>query len=70
MKTLFVLSTLIVLAAPAVAREAFKGFRCDNECPLAQQANSHRSLGTEAQSTSNVVRADVAATIEKNLSRI
>lgn len=70
MKTLFVLSTLIVLAAPAVAREAFKGFRCDNECPLAQQANSHRSTGNEALSTSNVVRADVVAAVEKNLMRI
>lgn len=70
MKSLFVLSILFVLAAPVIAHEAFKGFRCENECPLAQAANSHRALGTEALAASTAVRADVAACVEKNLSKI
>lgn len=70
MKTLTVFSFLVMLAAPAFAREAFKGFRCENECPLAQTANSHRANGTEALVASTAARADVAARIEKNLAKI
>lgn len=70
MKTLFVLSTLIALSVPVLASEARQGFRCSNECPLAQQAKSHRANGTEALIASTAVRADVAACVEKNLSKI
>jgi hypothetical protein len=70
MKTLFVLSTLFALAVPVFAREGFKGYRCENECPLAQHANSHRSYGSEALAASTAVRADVVAGVEKNLLRI
>lgn len=70
MKTLFVLSALFALSVPVLASEAFKGYCCSNECPLAQQANSHRAYGTEALTASAAVRADVAASVEKNLSRI
>ncbi|MEO6710758.1 MAG: hypothetical protein ABIP42_14350 [Planctomycetota bacterium] len=64
------LSILFVLAAPVIANEAFKGFRCENECPLAQQANSHRAFGTEALAASTAVRAYVSASVEKNLLKI
>lgn len=70
MKTLTVFSFLVALAAPVLAGEAFKGFRCENECPLAQTANSHRANGTEALAAPSVVRADVAARVEKNLAKI
>lgn len=70
MKFLSVLPILFLAAAPVFAVEALRGFRCDNECPLAQTANSHRALGTEAQITSTVVRADVTAAVEANLARL
>lgn len=70
MKLLSVLPILVLAAAPVLAREAFRGFRCDNECPLAQQANTHRAYGTEAQITSTVIRADVATAVEANLARL
>ena len=70
MKTLIVCSFLVALEAPVFARESFKGFRCDNECPLAQTANSHRANGTEALAASNAVCADVAGRIGANLAKI
>jgi hypothetical protein len=70
MKTLSVFALLVGLAAPVLACEAFKGFRCENDCPLAQTANSHRANGTEALATSCVARADVALRIEKNLAKV
>jgi hypothetical protein len=70
MKTLIVFSFLVALAAPVFAREAFKGFQCTNECPLAQTANSHRANGTEALAASTAVRAEVVARIEGNLAKI
>lgn len=70
MKTSIVFAFLVALSAPVLAREAFKGFQCANECPLAQTANSHRANGTEALAAQSVVRADVAARVEKNLAKI
>ena len=70
MQRLFVLPMLIVLAAPALAEKPFQGFRCENECPLAQDANLRRSFGTEAQVASAVVRSDLASRVERNLGRI
>jgi hypothetical protein len=70
MKTLMVFVFLAALAVPVLAGEAFKGFQCSNECPLAQTANSHRANGTEALAAQSVVRADVAARVEKNLAKI
>jgi len=70
MKTLSVFTLLALLATPVLASEAFKGFRCENECPLAQTANSHRANGTEALAASSVARADVALRVEKNLAKI
>ena len=70
MKTLLVFSTLVALAAPVLAGRSFKGYDCENECPLAKTANSHRANGTEALAASEAARAEVAARIEKNLAKI
>jgi hypothetical protein len=69
MKKLVAAAALAALAIPA----AFAGdceYACQNHCPLAQEANSHRATGAEAVQTSSVVRADLAATVERNLGRI
>jgi hypothetical protein len=70
MQKLLVLPALVVLALPVLAEKGFSGFRCENECPLAQQANLRRSFGTEAAVASTVVRSEVVASVERNLSRI
>lgn len=70
MQKLFVLPIVILLAVPALAEKKFQGFTCENECPLAQHANLRRSLGTEAQLASTVVRSDLARRVERNLARI
>jgi hypothetical protein len=70
MKTMSVFALLVALATPVFASDAFKGFRCENECPLAKTANSHRANGTEALAASSVARADVAVRIEKNRAKI
>lgn len=69
-----VLAALALLAAPAVAGEGegrcLEGFSCDNECPLAQQANAWRAVGTESLSVTSRVQADHAAAVTKNLGKI
>lgn len=70
MKKLLVLSAAIALALPVLAGQGFEGFRCENECPLAQQANLHRSFGTEATASSAVMRSALAMRVEQSLSRI
>jgi hypothetical protein len=70
MRKLFALALLAALAFPAVAGDTGDGYECQNHCPLAQQANTHRAPGTEAVAASAVVRADVARVIERNLDRI
>lgn len=54
----------------AIAGECASGYKCDNACPLAQQANGLRSSGREALTAAPSLRAAVAATVERNLSRI
>ena len=71
MKKLIAVAALAVLAVPALAGDCLsKGYRCDNACPLAQQANYCRSFGTEALAGSKLVRADVSKTVVANLARI
>lgn len=70
MKRLFALAVLAALALPAAAGDTDGGFDCSNQCPLAQQANTHRSTGGEAAATSAVVQADIASRVERNLARI
>jgi hypothetical protein len=54
------------VAVPALACDAMDGFSCSNQCPLAQQANTHRSTGREA----SAVRTAMAAQVERNLARV
>jgi hypothetical protein len=70
MKKPMVLSVLVMLAIPAFAGKSFEGYACINECPLAKQANTHRSYGTEAITVSTAMRTDLATNVEKNLLRI
>jgi hypothetical protein len=46
------------------------GFSCSNPCPLAQQANTRRSMGRESLALSNALRASYAASVQRNLGRI
>ena len=66
MRTLATVVATVALALPAAAG-TLEGYRCENECPLAQEANSQRAYGLEAGATSAIVKADVAAEIEANL---
>lgn len=73
MKRLFVVAALAALVSPAIAGgEAClqTGYRCMNECPLAKEANLHRSFGTEAFVASQVARVDLTETVVRNLARI
>jgi hypothetical protein len=46
------------------------GYRCDNACPLAKEANGLRSTGREALTAAPSLRAALAAAVERNLGRI
>jgi hypothetical protein len=70
MKPLFVLPMLVALARPALAEKGFTGFPCENECPLAQQANLHRSFGTEALMASAAARTELVQRVESGFHRI
>ena len=72
MKKLFALAALAALAVPALAGDKclVTSYRCENACPLAKQANVHRSFGTEALVASKVARADLAEVVVGNLARI
>jgi opacity protein-like surface antigen len=70
MKKLLALAVLAALAVPAAAGDTDREFDCSNQCPLAQQANTHRANGGEAAATSAVVQADIASQVERNLARI
>jgi len=69
MKKLFALAALAALAVPAIAGGA-EGFRCENACPLAKEANCRRAYGVEAQATSQVARAEIADEVESNLAKV
>lgn len=69
MRNLFI--ALVAAAAAALPVAAVAGdYPCTNQCPLAEQANTHRSSGEESLRESGVVRHDVAAEVAKNLDRI
>jgi hypothetical protein len=74
---LLVLALVAILlpAVPALAGgdgpcSGVQGFDCDNMCPLAKAANTHRALGTEAPRVSALCRADLTEKVEANLARI
>jgi hypothetical protein len=74
MKSLLVLTVALLLAAPAVAGDCpygdLDGFDCDNMCPLAKEANTHRSLGTESEGISVLLREELTQRVVANLARI
>lgn len=75
MKILPALVLALSVTAPALAgdggcADGLQGFDCDNMCPLARTANTHRALGTEAPRISAVLREDLARKVEANLARI
>ena len=69
-KMLMFAALAAAVAVPAIAGDCVSGFSCANECPLAQQANTHRSTGRESLAVSAVVRATVTAQVERNMARI
>ncbi len=75
MKKLFAVAALAALVLPATlvagGESCLKtGYRCQNACPLAKQANVCRAYGTEALASSRIARADLAAVVVDNLARI
>ncbi len=71
MKKLIAAAALAVLTVPALAGDCLgQGYRCQNQCPLAKEANYCRSYGMEALASSKLVRADVSKTVVANLKRI
>ena len=71
MKKLLAVAALAALTFPALAGECLSsGYRCENACPLAEQANARRSFGYEALASSRIARADVSSVVVSNLARI
>ena len=72
MKTLFALAALAALAIPSLADGDCldSGYRCENACPLAEQANVQRAYGQEAPLSSKIARADLSEVVVGNLARI
>ena len=73
MRRVLILSLAAAFAAfaiPAIAGECLDGFSSDHVCPLAREANSHRSAGAESVAKAPSVRAALAASVERNLRRI
>jgi len=63
---------LVALPAVALAGDGkmLAGCGCNNECPLAQAANEHRSTGGEAVLASAKVRTEAVRAVVKNLASI
>ena len=71
------LLAFVVLAPVAVAGDGGcpsggcpMGGSCVNECPLAQEANGHRSTGGEAVFASKLIRAEYVKTITKAIAEL
>jgi len=67
---LVALAAVAAAAVPALAGDCLEGFSCDHVCPLAREANEHRSAGNEALTTAPTLRAAVAACVERNLQKV
>lgn len=61
---------LALIPFASVAADEVGGCDCNNQCPLAQEANKHRSTGSEAVLTSALVRADYVKAVKKALATI
>lgn len=68
--TLLSLSVARAFVESARAGECESGFRCDNVCPLAQQANKHRATGIEAVASASAVRAARVAEVLRMLKQV
>ena len=69
--SLLLLAASAVASFPSVARaDEVTGCDCSNMCPLAQEANHHRSTGGEAVLASKLVRADCVRVVLKNLATL
>jgi hypothetical protein len=64
------LALALIPFASVAADEVVGGCDCNNACPLAVEANKHRSTGTEAVATSALVRADYVKAVRKALASI
>ena len=66
-RTAALVLSLAFLSSVAVAGDGcpMSGGTCPNGCPLAQDANSHRSSGEEAIVASKLIRAEYVKTISK-----
>jgi hypothetical protein len=69
-KLLIVALSAAAVAVPALAGDCGEGFSCENQCPLAQKANTLRSSGREAMTVSTSLRATLAAQVERNLAKV
>lgn len=60
------------LSLPASAGDGktLAGTTCVNECPLAQEANAHRSTGEEAVFASAMARRELVRALVSNLSAL
>jgi len=69
MKALKVVTAVAVLAAGgiALAGDCGSGFDCQNMCPLAKSANTHRSFGNEG---STARQAALTAMVQKALAKV
>lgn len=67
---LFAALAAFVVPALALAGECLDGFGCDHVCPLAREANGHRSAGAESVTKAPSVRAALAVSVERNLRRV
>ena len=68
--TLLSLATLPAFAGEEAPGRCPEGFVCENECPLAKQANERRATGTEALAVRSQAQAAFRAAVLKNLGRI
>ena len=66
-KILTRLAALALLASAVHAGDCLSGSSCNNQCPLAQQANARLSDGREGFQTSKLVRAEIVRRVLVNL---
>lgn len=69
-KFLSLVAIAALCALPAAALAGDSCYRCTNQCPLAKQANEHRSQGTEAARTAPSMREITVRTVTENLEKI
>lgn len=61
------LTVLVLLASAVSAGDCLSGSSCNNQCPLAKQANARLSDGREGYGTSKLVRAEIVRRVFVNM---